>query len=120
MNLDKFRTYCLSRKGATEDFPFDDTTMTFRVGEKMFALIDIESTPFRFNLKCDPERALELREEYECIKPGWHMNKKHWNTVVPDDTIDDAFVYELIDHSYDLIFSKLKKSVREEILALED
>jgi predicted DNA-binding protein (MmcQ/YjbR family) len=116
MNLEKFRKYCLGKKGATEDFPFDETTLVFRVGGKIFALTDTEAVPFSFNLKCDPERAIELRENYDCIRPGWHMNKKHWNTVEPDGSIDDALIYDLIDHSYDEVVKTLKKSDREKLV----
>ena len=116
MNHDKFRKYCLGKKGASEDMPFDDETLCFRVGNKIFAITDIEKTPASYNLKCNPERALELREEYEAISPGWHMNKKHWNTVTPDASIPDSLIYELIDHSYELVFKSLKKSERERIL----
>ncbi len=115
MNPEKFREYCLRKPGCTEDFPFDDTTIVFRVGGKIFALSDLEKLPFRVNLKCDPERAVELRESYECVKPGWHMNKKHWNTVEPDGVQPDSFYYELADHSYDMVVRSLKKSVREEL-----
>lgn len=115
MNLEKFREYCLGKPGCTEDLPFDETTIVFRVGGKIFALTDLEALPFTFNLKCDPVRAIELRESYDCIKPGWHMNKKHWNTVEPDGIQPDSFYYELADHSYELVLKSLKKSEREKI-----
>jgi predicted DNA-binding protein (MmcQ/YjbR family) len=114
--LDIIREHCLSKPGATEDFPFDETTLVFRVGNKMFALTDIEDKPTSCNLKCEPERAIELRERYEGIKPGWHMNKKYWNTVSTESDVDVDLMKELIDHSYDLIFSKLSKKVRAEIV----
>ena len=110
MNLETFRKYCLSKKGTSEDFPFDVTTLVFRVGSKIFALTDTEWYPFRFNLKCDPEWAVELRENYESITPAWHMNKKHWNTVEPNGTIDSALIKKMIDHSYDLVYKSLTKS----------
>ena len=113
MNLESFRKYCLSKKGVTEDTPFDETTLVFRVGGKIFALTDIERIPFRFNLKCKPELALELREKYECVTPGWHMNKKHWNTVEPDANISDKAIIEMISHSYELVLSSLPKKERE-------
>jgi predicted DNA-binding protein (MmcQ/YjbR family) len=116
MDLQDLREYCLRKKGVSEDTPFDETTLVFRVGNKIFALTDIEDIPLSVNLKCDPERAIDLRERYECIIPGYHMNKKHWNTIELNSCIDDNFVRELIDHSYDLIFNSLKKAERERIL----
>ena len=115
MNIDKFRNYCLSKTASTEDFPFDETTLCFRVIDKIFAITDIEALPFSFNLKCNPEKALELREKYESIEPGFHMNKKHWNTITPDNFIDDILIYDLIDHSYNLVVEGLKKSDREKL-----
>lgn len=111
MNIEEYRTYCLAKKAVTESFPFDATTLVFKVAGKMFALSDI-NPPFKINLKCDPERALELRELYPCIQPGYHMNKQHWNTVTVDGTLSDNFLKELIDHSYDLIVESLPKSKR--------
>ena len=119
MNLNQFRDYCLSKKGVTEDFPFDETTIVFRVGVKIFAISDVEQLPFTFNLKCDPEKAVELREKYSCITPGWHMNKKHWNTIEPDSSISLKLLKELIDHSYELVLSSLKKSEKEKFLKLK-
>lgn len=110
MDIESFRNYCLAKKGVTEAFPFDETTLVFKVGSKIFALTDLEDKPFRANLKCDPERAIDLRERYESIIPGWHMNKTHWNTVIAGSDIDFKLFYELIDHSYELVFNSLKKS----------
>lgn len=118
MNLKQFREYCLSKKGVTEDFPFDETTIVFRVGGKIFALTNVEQLPFTFNLKCEPEKAIELREKYSCIIPGWHMNKKHWNTIEPDNSISLKVLKELVDHSYELVFKSLKKSEKENIFRL--
>jgi len=115
MDLQLLREYCLEKKGVSEDTPFDETTLVFRVANKIFALTDMEQLPLQVNLKCDPERAIELRERYDCITPGYHMNKKHWNTVELNSCIDDKSVMELIDHSYDLVFKSLKKVEREEI-----
>jgi predicted DNA-binding protein (MmcQ/YjbR family) len=115
MNLDTFRKYCLSKKGVTEDTPFDETTLVFRVGGKIFALTDIEQVHFSFNLKCDPELAIELREKYECVTPGWHMNKKHWNTVEPDSSISEKAIMEMLDHSYELVYNSLSKKEKEKI-----
>lgn len=115
MNLEDFRQYCLSKPGTSEDLPFDENTLVFRVGTKIFALTNIDDPTLSVNLKCDPERAIELRENYEGITPGYHMNKKHWNTVVPDNTISDNLLIELTDHSYDLVLKSLKKVDRERI-----
>jgi predicted DNA-binding protein (MmcQ/YjbR family) len=119
MDFGNFREYCLRKKGCTEDTPFDETTLVFRVGGKIFALTDMESLPFQCNLKCDPEKAEELRERYDSITPGYHMNKKHWNTVISDNSFPDTLFRELIDHSYELVFISLKKSDRQRILHFE-
>ncbi|RLD49686.1 MAG: MmcQ/YjbR family DNA-binding protein, partial [Bacteroidetes bacterium] len=92
MNIEELRNYCLSKPGVTEGFPFDETTLVFKVMDKMFALTDTHSE-FSINLKCDPQKAIELREHYPTVKPGYHMNKKHWNTIWPDDSIDDFLIY---------------------------
>ena len=114
MNIEEFRNYCLAKKGVEEDFPFDDVTLTFKVMGKIFAITGLESADdFRVNLKCDPEKSIELREEYEDIIPGWHMNKKHWNTVYFENGLSMKLLCELIDHSYDCVVKKLKKSDRE-------
>ncbi|MCK5740869.1 MAG: MmcQ/YjbR family DNA-binding protein, partial [Chlorobi bacterium] len=115
MNLETFREFCLSLKDTSEDTPFDETTLVFRVNNRIFAITDLEDLPFRFNLKCDPERAIELREEYDCVIPGYHCSKKHWNTIIPDETISDDLIIELTKHSYQLIFDKLKKADKERI-----
>ena len=114
MNLQTFREYCLSKPKVTEDCPFDDITLVFRVCNKIFALTDINRVPFRFNLKCDPEKAIELREQYENIIPAWHMNKKLWNTIEPDGEIREQPMGELIDCSYDLIVEKLSTKQQED------
>ena len=113
MNIEYLRDYCLNKKAVTESFPFDETTLVFKVANKMFALSGLNNIPFKVNLKCDPERALELREEYECIKPGYHMNKNLWNTVSPTEGLTEKLFLELIDHSYDLIVESLPKKTRE-------
>lgn len=110
MHIEAFRHYCLSKKGVTEDFPFDEQTLVFKVMNKMFALTGLEQEEFRVNLKCDPERAIQLREDYEeHIIAGYHMSKKHWNTVYFERGLADDFLMALIDHSYDLVVSKLTK-----------
>lgn len=115
MHIESFREYCLKKKCVTESFPFDETTLVFKVCNKMFALSGIEHQPLRINLKCDPERAIELREMYNSILPGYHMNKKHWNTVIVDGSIPPELVTELIDHSYELVVQSLPKKLREEL-----
>ncbi|MEZ7500212.1 MmcQ/YjbR family DNA-binding protein [Flavobacterium sp. Arc3] len=119
MNLESFYEYCLSKKGVTEHFPFDEDTLVFKVGGKMFALSSLsqwEKGGPAVNLKCDPERAQELRAQYDDIKPGWHMSKTHWNTVAINKEVPDTLVKELIDHSYELVYKSLTKKIQEEIL----
>jgi predicted DNA-binding protein (MmcQ/YjbR family) len=115
MDIIEFREYCLSKPGTAEDYPFDETTLCLRVGGKIFAITDTYDIPWRVNLKCNPERAIELRERYRNIHPGWHMNKHHWNTVYLGGDVDDRLFCELIDHSYDLILSSLSKKIRNQI-----
>lgn len=112
MNIEQFRTYCLSKKGVTESFPFDEKTLVFKVLNKMFALTSVVSEDFRVNLKCNPEKAIELREHYENITAGYHMSKKHWNTIIVDQRISDKLFITLVDHSYDLVVSKMTKKER--------
>lgn len=119
INFQEFKDYCLKKKGVYEDFPFDDETLVFKVGSKMFALTNINDQKLKVNLKCDPLMAEDFRREYEAIKPGYHMNKVHWNTVEIDGTIDDETIKMLIDISYDLVFKGLKKKEKEEILLKE-
>ncbi len=116
MDIEELINYCRKKKGVSEDFPFDETTLTIRVGGKIFCITDTEHIPFRMNLKCLPEKAVELRERWEQITPGWHMNKIHWNTVTPDEHFPDELLCELIDHSYELIFNSLKKKDKELII----
>lgn len=115
MNLENIRNYCLEKNGSSEDFPFDETTLVFRVGGKIFALTDTDEYPLRINLKCAPERAAELREEYDFILPGWHMNKKHWNTIILEAEAEPALIMELIDHSYELVYASLTKKVKADL-----
>jgi predicted DNA-binding protein (MmcQ/YjbR family) len=118
MNIEEVREYCLGKKGAEETFPFGDDTLVFKVGGKVFLLASIDEGN-RFNAKCDPERAIELRERYSEITPGYHMNKKHWNTVYTDGSLSLTLLKEIIDHSYELVFDSLPKKIREEIKALD-
>lgn len=112
MNITFFREYCLSKPGTSEDTPFDANTLCFKVGDKILAIFDIELFE-SVNLKCDPERVVELREEFTGIVPGYHMNKKHWNTVSFDGSVPDKMILELVGHSYDLIFKSLPKNKKE-------
>jgi len=112
MNIEEFRTYCLLKKGVEESLPFSPNTLVFKVGNKMFSLTDLDSFNF-INLKCEPERCIELREQYNGIKPGYHMSKKHWNSVYLNADVSDKLLLELIDHSYNLVVESLTKKVRE-------
>ena len=114
MNIEELRDHCLQLKGVTEDFPFGEDTLVFRVGGKIFLLTGLEEAD-RFNVKCDPERAVELRERYSEVKPGYHMNKKHWNTVYMNGSLTKKQLCELIEHSYDLILKSLPKKIQEEL-----
>lgn len=114
MNIEELRDYCIQKKGVTEDFPFDKITLVFKVMGKMFALVDVENFDF-INLKSDPEKAVELREKYEGIKPGYHMSKVHWNSVYVNTDVSDKLVLELIDESYKLVVSSLTKKLKEEL-----
>ena len=115
MTLDFFRNHCLQFKGVTEELPFDANTLVFKVLGKMFALTDLETFE-NVNLKCDPEKAIELRERYDCVKPGYHMNKKHWNTIEVNQDMSDAELLEWVRHSYDLVVASLPKKDREQLL----
>lgn len=118
MNIEEYRDFCLSKKGVTEEFPFDKNTLVFKVMGKMFALTHIDLFE-SINLKCDPKKALELREKYHGIKPGYHMNKKHWNTVSTIEDVPDKKIYHLINHSYELVVSKLTKKQKEALSLME-
>ncbi|WP_281637088.1 MmcQ/YjbR family DNA-binding protein [Flavobacterium marginilacus] len=122
MNLETYYEYCLSKKGVTEHFPFDEDTLVFKVGGKMFALSSLlqwEKGNPHMNLKCDPERAQELRAEYDAIQPGFHMSKVHWNTISVNQDVPNTLLKELIDHSYELVFKSLTKKIQTEIIDLE-
>lgn len=112
MNIESFRTHCLQKKGVTESFPFDEQTLVFKVMGKMFAVCGLERIPLGVNLKCDPERATFLREEYDgAVTAAWHMNKIHWNTCTLDD-LPPNLIMELTDHSYNLVVSKMTKKLK--------
>ena len=117
MHLDDLRTYCLALPGAVETMPFGPDTLVFKVGGKMFALAGLEAVPPTVNLKCDPERAVELRERYADVAPGWHMNKVHWNTVGLRGDVPAGELRQLVDHSYALVVAGLPARVRAEIAA---
>jgi predicted DNA-binding protein (MmcQ/YjbR family) len=116
MNIETLREYCLSKKAITEDFPFGEDTLVFRVMNKIFLLVSLSSSPLQFNAKCNPDKAIELREQYEAVQPGYHMNKKHWNTIIMDGSLSNAQLKEMIDDSYYLIVQSLPKTERENLL----
>jgi predicted DNA-binding protein (MmcQ/YjbR family) len=109
VDLAAVREYCLSKSGATESAPFGEDTIVFKVGGKIFALASLDDVPARANLKCDPDLALELRDRYEQVRPGYHMNKKHWNTVEVEGGIPEVELRKMIDHSYELVVNSLPK-----------
>jgi len=120
MHIDEFRDYCLSKTASEECFPFDEKTLVFKVMGKMFALTSLDADDFRVNLKCDPDRAIELRESHEDIIAGYHMSKKHWNTLILEDSIlDEDLILNLIDHSYDLVVKGLPKKLKAELKLFE-
>ena len=122
MNLQNFYEFCLSKKGVTEHFPFDEDTLVFKVGNKMFALSSLsawEKGNPSVNLKCDPEKAEELRADFEDIMPGYHMSKIHWNTININKSVSDKMILQLINDSYDVIFNSLTKKAQQEILKLQ-
>lgn len=118
MNIEELRIYCLQLPGTSEEFPFDEETLVFKVSGKIFLLSDIHSKPLRFNAKCDPEKAIILREEYDCIIPGYHMNKKHWNTVICDGRLSEKKIQGLINDSYNLVVKGLSKREQEKLSGL--
>ena len=117
MNIEELRDYCLSKPGVSESFPFGEDTLVFKVGDKIFLLTGL--TEHSFNVKCDPEHAVELREHYEEVRPGYHMNKKHWNTVRTDGALTNQQLRNMIDHSYELVFASLPKKQQVEIANLD-
>jgi predicted DNA-binding protein (MmcQ/YjbR family) len=114
MNIEELRTYCLSLPHVTEDMPFGEDTLVFKVGGKIFLLTGLNG-PFYINLKCEPEYALALREAHVAVRPGYHMNKKHWNTVDVDGSLKDQFLYQLIEHSYQQVVMTLTKKIRVDL-----
>ena len=114
MNIEQIHEYCLSKKEVTESFPFDDSTLVFKVFNRMFALMNLEGD-LTINLKCDPEQAMELREIYPAVRPGYHMNKKYWNTVIIDGSVSDTILKTWIDHSYNEVVKKLPKTKQQRL-----
>jgi predicted DNA-binding protein (MmcQ/YjbR family) len=114
MNIDSILKYCSELKGSIQDFPFDEKTLAMKVMGKIYALIDIEEATY-INLKCDPEKAIELRERHTAIIPGYHMNKKHWNSVGLTQDLDDLLIQELIQHSYEMVVKSLPKKLQNEL-----
>ncbi|HWB25057.1 MAG TPA: MmcQ/YjbR family DNA-binding protein [Chitinophagaceae bacterium] len=112
MDIELLRSYCLAKKGVEETFPFGEDTLVFKVMGKMFLLTSLSQTPLQFNAKCDPDRAVELREQYDAIQPGYHMNKQHWNTVIVDGRVPSKLLYSLIDESYTLVVQSLPKKLK--------
>ena len=115
MDIEQLQQYCLSKPGVEETLPFGPDTLVYKVGGKVFLLTSLDAEDFRFNVKCDPDRAEELREQYPCVLPGYHMNKKHWNTIVADGSVSVKLLKEWIDHSYALVVKSLPKKLREEL-----
>jgi predicted DNA-binding protein (MmcQ/YjbR family) len=118
LNIEELRDYCLQKRGVTEGLPFGEDTLVFKVGGKIFLLTGLEDGN-RFNVKCDPELAVELRERHNEVKPGYHMNKVHWNTVYMDGSLTAKQLFQMVDHSYELIFKSLPKQAQAAILALD-
>ena len=120
MNIQQFYELCLSKKGVTEHFPFDQDTLVFKVGAKMLALSSLtqwEKGEPSVNLKCNPDKAQELRAQYDGIQPGYHMSKVHWNTIAVNKDVSDKLVKQLIDHSYELVFKSLPKKIQNVIIS---
>jgi predicted DNA-binding protein (MmcQ/YjbR family) len=115
MNIEELRTYCMAKPGVEETFPFGEDTPVYKVMGKVFLLTGFEYNPVQFNVKCDPELAIELRERYPCVEPGFHMNKKHWNTITCDGSVSEKMYRGWIDHSYDLVVASLPKKDREKL-----
>jgi predicted DNA-binding protein (MmcQ/YjbR family) len=119
MNIEELREYCISKKGVEETLPFGPETLVFKVMGKVFLLTGFDSNPIQFNVKCDPEKVIELREQYSCVKPGYHMNKKHWNTIVGDDSVSDKLLHQWITDSYNLVVSGLTRVQQQKLAALK-
>jgi predicted DNA-binding protein (MmcQ/YjbR family) len=112
INAEEIRGYCLLKKGVEESFPFDNETLVFKVGGKIFLLLSLDARPLQFNVKCQPDKAIELRERFSSVLPGYHMNKNHWNTVICDNSMSKKLILEWINHSYDLVKESLPKKIK--------
>ncbi|HEY0029435.1 MAG TPA: MmcQ/YjbR family DNA-binding protein [Bacteroidia bacterium] len=117
MNLEELRDYCVSKKGVEETLPFGPDTLVFKLQGKASLLTGFNADPLQFNVKCDPEKAIELREQFSCVQPGYHMNKKHWNTIIVDGSVSSLQLRNWIDHSYALVFSGLTKVLQKTLSA---
>lgn len=115
MHIEDLRTFCLRLPGVEESFPFDTSTLVFKVGGKMFLLTGLDNPELAFNVKCDPEKAIELREMYPCVKPGYHMSKVHWNTITADGSLPTSQLERWILDSYELVRDSLPKKIRENL-----
>ena len=115
MDLEAFRDYCLKKKHVTEGTPFGEDVLVFKIGGKIFALASLDEIPTTVNLKCDPDLALDLRDRFEQVRPGYHMNKKHWNTVEIGSGVPDSEVRKMVDHSYELVAATLSKAVQAKL-----
>ncbi|HMU45108.1 MAG TPA: MmcQ/YjbR family DNA-binding protein [Chitinophagaceae bacterium] len=113
MDIEYLREYCLSKKNVEESLPFGPDNLVYKVNGRIFLIASLDESPLRFNVKCDPDKALELREEFSCVLPGYHMNKKHWNTIIADGSVSSTRLREWIDDSYELIASAVKKKGRK-------
>ena len=116
MNVEEIRVYCIAKPDVEEGFPFGPETLVFKANGKIFLLMSLDEAPLQFNVKCNPERAVELREQHSCILPGYHMNKQHWNTIFIDGSVNDKLIKEWINHSYDLVVKSLTKKQQQELL----
>ncbi len=115
MDIEQLRDYCLLKQGVEETLPFGPDTLVYKAAGKMFLLAGLNDETLRFNVKCDPDKAIELREQFPCVLPGYHMNKKHWNTIVVDGSVSAKQLKEWIDNSYSLIIDSLPKKLRDEL-----
>ncbi len=116
MHIEELREYCLSKNGVEEDLPFGPQTLVFKVVGKMFLLCGLDEVELKFNVKCAPDLAMELREKYPCVLPGYHMSKIHWNTILVDGSVSDSLLKEWIDHSYDQVVTRLPKIIKDALL----
>ncbi|MEJ2510130.1 MAG: MmcQ/YjbR family DNA-binding protein [Anaerolineales bacterium] len=119
LTLEVIKAYCLAKPGSSAGYPFGEGTLVFKVLDRMYALCSEDEQPLRINLKCDPDDALALRAQYSAIIPGYHMNKKHWNSLIMDGSLQDSLVFELIDHSYQLVISKMSQAKQRKLKSIE-